>query len=164
MPKRVLILGAAGRDFHNFNVYFRDNEEYEVVVFTATQIPNIEGRLYPPELAGRLYPNGIPIESENELTRLIRDLKVDLAVFCYSDVPHRFVGELYKHFCRKVIDRAIGEVSFPVCASALDALDSQIFPVPDIELRLGIALLGLFLFLQFFFGLARVLVLGLGLE
>ncbi len=94
MPKRVLILGAAGRDFHNFNVYFRDNEEYEVVAFTATQIPNIEGRLYPPELAGRLYPNGIQIESENELTRLIKDLKVDLAVFCYSDVSHQFVMNL----------------------------------------------------------------------
>ena len=94
MPKRVLILGAAGRDFHNFNVYFRDNEEYEVVAFTATQIPNIEGRLYPPELAGTRYPNGIPIKAESELTGLIKDLKVDLAVFSYSDVSHKFVMNL----------------------------------------------------------------------
>lgn len=94
MPKRVLILGAAGRDFHNFNVYFRDNEDYEVVAFTATQIPNIEGRLYPPELAGSRYPNGIPIETESELTRLIKDLKVDIAVFSYSDVSHQYVLNL----------------------------------------------------------------------
>jgi predicted GTPase len=91
MTQRVLILGAAGRDFHNFNVYFRDNADYEVVAFTATQIPNIDGRRYPPELAGKRYPKGIPIESESELTRLIRRLKVDVAVFSYSDVPHERV-------------------------------------------------------------------------
>ncbi len=91
MTRKVLIMGAAGRDFHNFNVYFRDNEEYRVVAFTATQIPNIEGRTYPPELAGKLYPNGIPIYPESELTNLIRSENVDLVVFSYSDVSHEYV-------------------------------------------------------------------------
>lgn len=88
---RILIMGAAGRDFHNFNVYFRDNPDYEVVAFTATQIPNIEGRKYPAVLAGSLYPRGIPIYSENELQRLIKELGVDQVVFAYSDVPHEYV-------------------------------------------------------------------------
>jgi predicted GTPase len=75
MPKdKVVIMGAAGRDFHNFNVYFRDNPDYLVVAFTATQIPNIEGRLYPPVLAGSLYPQGIPIFPESELPRLIQEI------------------------------------------------------------------------------------------
>jgi predicted GTPase len=94
MTQRVLILGAAGRDFHNFNVYFRDNADYEVVAFTATQIPNIDDRRYPPELAGERYPNGIPIEAESEMARLIGELKVDVAVFSYSDVPHETVMNL----------------------------------------------------------------------
>jgi predicted GTPase len=84
-------MGAAGRDFHNFNTVFRDNDAYEVVAFTATQIPNIEGRVYPAELAGKLYPQGIPIHAEGELIRLIHDLKVDEVVFSYSDVPHVYV-------------------------------------------------------------------------
>ncbi len=91
MPKRVVIIGAAGRDFHNFNVYFRDNPDYQVVAFTATQIPNIEGRRYPPELAGRLYPEGIPIYPEEELTELIRRYQADQVVFAYSDVSHEYV-------------------------------------------------------------------------
>ncbi len=91
MPKRVVIMGAAGRDFHNFNVYFRDNPDYQVVAFTATQIPNIEGRRYPPELAGRLYPEGIPIYPEEELTELVRRYQVDQVVFAYSDVSHEYV-------------------------------------------------------------------------
>jgi len=92
MPKqRVIIMGAAGRDFHNFNVYFRDNPAYEVVAFTATQIPNIEGRVYPPELAGQLYPNGIPIHPEAELVELIKAGQVDQVIFAYSDVPHEYV-------------------------------------------------------------------------
>jgi predicted GTPase len=91
MPKRVIIMGAAGRDFHNFNVYFRDNPDYQVVAFTATQIPNIEGRRYPPELAGRLYPDGIPIYPEEELTDLVRRYQVDQVVFAYSDVSHEYV-------------------------------------------------------------------------
>ena len=89
--KRVIIMGAAGRDFHNFNVFFRDKEEYEVVAFTATQIPNIEGRLYPPELAGKFYPDGIKIYHENELTYLIKKFKVDDVVFAYSDVTFEHV-------------------------------------------------------------------------
>ncbi|MEM1536264.1 MAG: cyclic 2,3-diphosphoglycerate synthase [Candidatus Bathyarchaeia archaeon] len=89
--KRVIIMGAAGRDFHNFNVYFRDNDAYEVVAFTATQIPGIEGRIYPPELAGKNYPNGIPIYPEEDLERLIREYDVDEVVFAYSDVSHEYV-------------------------------------------------------------------------
>ena len=89
--RRTLIMGAAGRDFHNFNVAFRDNEDYEVVAFTATQIPDIADRKYPSELAGRLYPDGIPIYEEKELTGLIKKLKVDDVVFSYSDVPHEYV-------------------------------------------------------------------------
>jgi len=84
-------MGAAGRDFHNFNVFFRTRPEYEVVAFTATQIPNIEGRLYPKELAGEFYPNGIPIYPESELPRLIKELNVQRVVFAYSDVPHETV-------------------------------------------------------------------------
>ena len=88
---RTLIMGAAGRDFHNFNTVFRDNDAYEVVAFTATQIPNIEGRLYPAELAGRLYPRGIRIYPESDLDSLIHDQAVDEVVFSYSDVPHVYV-------------------------------------------------------------------------
>lgn len=88
---RVLIMGAAGRDFHNFNTCFRDNEHYEVVAFTATQIPNIEGRVYPAELAGKLYPEGIPIYAERQLDELISRFDVDQVVFAYSDVPHAYV-------------------------------------------------------------------------
>jgi len=88
---RTIIMGAAGRDFHNFNVYFRDNEDYEVVAFTATQIPNIEGRKYPPELSGSLYPKGIPIYPESDLPKLIEEYDVDQVIFAYSDVPHEYV-------------------------------------------------------------------------
>ena len=90
-PIRTIIMGAAGRDFHNFNVFFRDNPDYEVVAFTATQIPNIEGRTYPPELAGKQYPKGIPIYPESELPRLIKERQADQVVFAYSDVPHEYV-------------------------------------------------------------------------
>ena len=88
MVEKVIIMGAAGRDFHNFNVYFRGNPRYRVVAFTATQIPDIEGRCYPPELAGPEYPDGIPIHPEEDLTHLIRTHRVDLVAFSYSDVPH----------------------------------------------------------------------------
>ncbi len=92
MPRtNVLIMGAAGRDFHNFNVFFRDNENYNVVAFTATQIPNIDGRIYPIELAGKLYPNGIKIYEETELVSLIKNLKVDEVIFSYSDVTYDYV-------------------------------------------------------------------------
>ncbi len=89
--RNVIIMGAAGRDFHNFNVWFRGNEAYNVVAFTATQIPNIDGRVYPTELAGDLYPNGIKIYEEKELPQLIKDLKVDEVVFAYSDVTFEYV-------------------------------------------------------------------------
>ena len=81
-------MGAAGRDFHNFNVYFRENERYEVVCFTATQIPDIDGRCYPMELSGPQYPEGIPIYSDENLTGLIKDNDVELVVFSYSDITH----------------------------------------------------------------------------
>jgi predicted GTPase len=84
-------MGAAGRDFHNFNVYFRDNPAYEVVAFTATQIPNIEGRTYPPELTGDSYPNGIPIYSEDQLESLIKSERISQVVFAYSDIRHTYV-------------------------------------------------------------------------
>ncbi len=87
--KRVLILGAAGRDFHNFNVRFRNNPDYHVVAFTATQIPDIAGRRYPPELAGHFYPEGIPIFEEKDLEKLIAEYKIDAVVFSYSDISHQ---------------------------------------------------------------------------
>ena len=89
--KRVLIMGAAGRDFHDFNVVYRDDPDYEVVAFTATQIPGIAGRNYPPELAGDLYPAGIPIVPESDLEQIVRTKHVDLVVFAYSDVAHTTV-------------------------------------------------------------------------
>lgn len=89
--KNVIIIGAAGRDFHNFNTYFRGNEAYNVVAFTAAQIPDIDGRKYPAELAGELYPEGIPIYAQEELPRLIKELNVDDCVFSYSDVPYQHV-------------------------------------------------------------------------
>ncbi len=91
MKKKVIIMGAAGRDFHVFNTYFRDNEDYQVLAFTATQIPDIEGRKYPPELAGRLYPGGIHIYGEEELESLVKELEVDQVIFAYSDISHQEV-------------------------------------------------------------------------
>lgn len=91
MRKKVIIMGAAGRDFHNFNVYYRNNENYEVVAFTAAQIPDIEGRRYPSQLAGSLYPEGISIHAEEELVDLIEKHDVDEVVFAYSDVAHQYL-------------------------------------------------------------------------
>lgn len=91
MPIKTIIMGAAGRDFHNFNTFFRGNKDYEVVAFTATQIPDIEGRVYPKELAGNLYPKGIPIHAEEELPALIKKHGVEQVVFAYSDVPDEYV-------------------------------------------------------------------------
>src|SRR5512146_3369331 len=88
LMKRIIIIGAAGRDFHNFNVVYRNNPDYEVVAFTATPIPDIAGRKYPTELAGHRYPNGIPIVDEKELEVIIREKNVDQVVFSYSDVWH----------------------------------------------------------------------------
>lgn len=95
----VLIMGAAGRDFHNFNMYYRGNRKFNVVAFTATQIPDIDGRKYPAKLAGGLYPRGIPIHAEDKLEELIKKLKVDEVVFSYSDVPHMYV----MHMASRVI-------------------------------------------------------------
>ncbi len=91
MPVKTIIMGAAGRDFHNFNTFFRGNKDYEVVAFTATQIPDIEGRVFPKELAGDLYPQGIPILAEEELSDLIKKHGVQQVIFAYSDVPHEYV-------------------------------------------------------------------------
>jgi predicted GTPase len=91
MPVKTIIMGAAGRDFHNFNTFFRLNKDYEVVAFTATQIPDIEGRLFPPELSGALYPKGIPIRAESELPDLIRKHGAEQVIFAYSDVTHEYV-------------------------------------------------------------------------
>jgi predicted GTPase len=93
-PERVIIAGAAGRDFHDFNTYFRTNDGARVIAFTATQIPNIEGRLYPPALSGSLYPDGIPIHPESELESLIERNAIDNVVFSYSDVSHEYVMHL----------------------------------------------------------------------
>jgi predicted GTPase len=91
MAIKTLIMGAAGRDFHNFNTFFRGNKDYEVVAFTATQIPDIDGRVYPTELAGAQYPKGIPIHAESELLDLIKKYRVEQVIFAYSDVPHEYV-------------------------------------------------------------------------
>ncbi len=93
MTRKVVIMGAAGRDFHNFNVFFRNNPNYQVVAFTAAQLPGIAGRIYPPELAGPRYPNGIPIIPEEELPNLIEEKEVDLVVFSYSDISFNYVME-----------------------------------------------------------------------
>jgi len=90
-PIKTIIMGAAGRDFHNFNTFFRGNKDYEVVAFTATQIPDIEGRQYPKELAGDLYPAGIPIHAEEDLPKLIKKHGIEQVIFAYSDVPHEVV-------------------------------------------------------------------------
>ena len=89
--RRVIIIGAAGRDFHNFNTYYRNNAAYEVVAFTAAQIPDIAGRAYPAKLAGKLYPKGIPIYDEKDLPKLIKKLNADECVFSYSDVTYQKV-------------------------------------------------------------------------
>src|SRR3989337_3452372 len=91
LRKKIIIMGAAGRDFHNFNVCFRDNPEYEVIAFTATQIPNIAGRQYPPLLAGKLYSRGIPIEFEQKITSLIKFHKIDEVVFCNTKYSLKYV-------------------------------------------------------------------------
>ena len=93
-PRKIIIIGAAGRDFHNFNVFYRNNPAYEVIAFTAAQIPDIADRKYPASLAGDLYPNGIPIYEQNELEHLIKTLDADACVFSYSDVPYTYVMSL----------------------------------------------------------------------
>src|SRR5215469_9235172 len=89
--RKIIIIGAAGRDFHNFNTAYRDNPAYKVVAFTAAQIPDIAGRKYPASLAGSLYPEGIPIYAQDDLEKLIKELDADACVFSYSDVPYAAV-------------------------------------------------------------------------
>jgi len=95
--KKVIIMGAAGRDFHNFNTLYRDNDQVEIVAFTATQIPDIDGRKYPAVLAGKLYPKGIPIEDESKLYDLIKKHGVEEVIFSYSDVPYQYVMDKAAH-------------------------------------------------------------------
>ena len=127
--KKVVIMGAAGRDFHNFNCLFRDQPEYEVVAFTATQIPDIEGRVYPAELAGDLYPDGIPIRAEDALEEIVRSQNVDEVWFSYSDVPHAYV-----------MDKASQVISwgahFGVCSATRTMLPSS-KPVIAVKSRPG---------------------------
>ena len=111
-------MGAAGRDFHNFNVYFRSNPDYEVIAFTATQIPNIEGRVYPAALAGAGYPQGIPIRPESDLVQVIHDQEIDQVIFAYSDVSHEYV----MHRASQVI--AAG-ASFRLMGTAETMLESE---------------------------------------
>ncbi len=127
----VVIMGAAGRDFHNFNCLFRDNEDYRVVAFTATQIPNIEGRRYPPELAGSLYQSGIEIRPEEDLEELIRDQSVDEVWFSYSDVPHSYVMD--------VGSRVIGwGAHFGICSARRTMLPSSKPVVAVTAVRTGV--------------------------
>ncbi len=128
--RNVIIMGAAGRDFHNFNVLYRDNEDYNVVAFTATQIPNIEGRVYPAELAGRLYPRGIDIHEESELPGLIPELNVDEVVFSYSDVSFDYV------MTRASIVNAAG-CSFRLLGTAETQISSRCPVVSVLAVRTG---------------------------
>src|SRR3972149_4732519 len=130
MPKRVVIMGAAGRDFHNFNVFFRGDENYTVVGFTAAQVPNIAGRVYPPSLAGRYYPQGIPIVSEQELPRLIRESRVDVVVLAYSDLNHAEV----MHKASKVL---AGGADFILLGPNSTMLDSRLPVVAVTATRTG---------------------------
>jgi predicted GTPase len=124
-------MGAAGRDFHNFNCLFRDNEDYEVVAFTATQIPDIEGRTYPVELAGSLYPKGIPIEPEEQLEQLIREHNVDEVWFSYSDVEHTYV--------MNIASKVIGwGPHFGVCSAARTMVESTKPVVAITAVRTGV--------------------------
>jgi predicted GTPase len=129
--KKIVIMGAAGRDFHNFNCLFRDQEEYEVVAFTATQIPDIEGRVYPAELAGKLYPDGIPIRPEDDLEQIIRDQDVDEVWFSYSDVPHTYVMDK--------ASRVIGwGAHFGVCSATRTMLKSDKPVIAVTAVRTGV--------------------------
>ncbi len=127
---RTLIMGAAGRDFHNFNMIYRDNDKYEVIAFTATQIPDIAGRAYPAELAGKLYPNGIPIHDEKNLVKIIKEEKIDEVVFSYSDIPHQYVMD-------KASDVMAAGVSFKVLGSEQTMLKSKKPVVAIVAIRTG---------------------------
>src|SRR5439155_2184920 len=126
----VLIMGAAGRDFHNFNVVYRDDPGTEVVAFTATQIPFIENRRYPPTLAGPRYPDGIPVYVEGELSRLIRDLRVDEVVFAYSDVSNVYVMD-------RASEVLAAGASFSLLGPNATMLDAQVAVVAVCAVRTG---------------------------
>ncbi|MFQ5714969.1 MAG: cyclic 2,3-diphosphoglycerate synthase [Candidatus Scalinduaceae bacterium] len=128
--RKVIIMGAAGRDFHNFNVFFKGNEDYDVIAFTATQIPNITDRRFPSDLAGRLYPNGIPIYSENELTALIKEHNVDEVVFSYSDVSHEYV-------MHKASEVQAAGASFVIMGAEQTMLKSKVSVVAVCAVRTG---------------------------
>jgi predicted GTPase len=128
--RRVLIMGAAGRDFHNFNTVFRDDSRYHVVAFTATQIPNIDGRKYPAKLSGRLYPRGIPIYAEERLTKLIEKEKVDEVVFSYSDVSFGYV------MTKASVVMAAG-ADFTVLGAAHTMLRSKVPVIAVVAVRTG---------------------------
>jgi predicted GTPase len=128
--RRVIILGAAGRDFHNFNMVFRADPDTEVIAFTATQIPGIDGRRYPPQLAGKSYPDGIPIEPEDDLERLIHDFAVDEAVFAYSDTSYEHIG----HIASRVL--AAG-ANFRILGLRETLLDSPVPVVAVTAVRTG---------------------------
>lgn len=129
--RKVVIMGAAGRDFHNFNCLFRDNEEYEVVAFTATQIPDIEGRTYPTELAGSLYPDGIPIHPEEQLESLIREHGIEEVWFSYSDVSHVYV--------MNTASRVIGwGAHFGVCSATRTMIPSSKPVIAITAVRTGV--------------------------
>jgi predicted GTPase len=128
--KRVLILGAAGRDFHDFNVVFRNNPEFQVVAFTATQIPDIAGRRYPAELAGNLYPDGIPILEEDKMEQIIRDQHVDAVVFAYSDIAYPTLMHL--------ASRAVAAgANFQLLAAARTQLTAKVPVVSVCAVRTG---------------------------
>jgi predicted GTPase len=127
---KIIIMGAAGRDFHNFNTVFRDNEVYDVIAFTATQIPNIEGRKYPAQLAGKLYPNGIPIYNEKELVDLIKKHSIDQVVFSYSDVNFNYVME------RASISMAAG-ADFTVLGTRHTMIKSKLPVIAVVAIRTG---------------------------
>jgi predicted GTPase len=129
--RKVVIMGAAGRDFHNFNCLFRHNAEVEVVAFTATQIPDIEGRVYPPELAGSLYPNGIPILAESDLERVIKEHRVDEVWFSYSDVSHQYVMDKGSHVV------AWG-ASFGICSAERTMIESTKPVIAIVAVRTGV--------------------------
>ena len=131
MAKRIIIMGAAGRDFHNFNTYYRDNQDYEVVAMTAAQIPDIEGRKYPAELAGKLYPQGIDIFAEEELTRLIKEKDVDEVVFSYSDVS-------YEHVMHKASEVNAAGASFKLMGPKETMLTSEKPVISVCAVRTGI--------------------------
>ena len=128
---RVVIMGAAGRDFHNFNTLFRDNDGYEVVAFTAAQIPDIEGRTYPPELAGGLYPEGIPIRAEEKLEALVTEQGIDEVWFSYSDVSHEYV----MHHASRVIGWG---AHFGVCSARRTMVESTKPVIAVTAVRTGV--------------------------